>query len=242
LRSGRGVDRVARSTGSASVARTLDPRRPAAEFLGTGFLVLSVVGSGIMAERLSDDIGIQLLANAFATAGALLALILALGPVSGAHINPAVSVAERLRGGLDDIALAAYVTAQIGGGICGTIAANVMFDLSPISVSGKERAGANLVFSEFVATIGLLIVIYGVVTTAKPTLAAATVAGYIGGAYFFTSSTSFANPAVTIARTLSDTFAGIAPADAPAFVAAQLVAAVVGVALIGWLFAGNQEA
>lgn len=219
----------------------IDYRRPVAEFLGTGFLVAGVVGSGIMAETLSDDVGVQLLANAFATAGVLLAIILAFGPVSGAHFNPVVSLVERSRRMLTTGELLVYVAAQISGGIAGVMAANVMFDLAIVDISGKDRSGFHLVFSEGIATIGLLLVIYGVVTAGSPTFAAATVAAYIGGAYFFTASTSFANPAVTIARTLSDTFAGIDPTDALGFLGAQLVAAGLGIALMRWLFAGNVE-
>lgn len=219
----------------------IDYRKPVAEFLGTGFLVAGVVGSGIMAETLSDDVGVQLLANAFATAGVLLAIILAFGPVSGAHFNPVVSLVERSRRMLTTGELLVYVTAQISGGIAGVMAANVMFDLAIVDISTKDRSGFHLVFSEGIATIGLLLVIYGVVTAGSPKFAAATVAGYIGGAYFFTSSTSFANPAVTIARTLSDTFAGIDPTDALGFLAAQLVAAGLGIALMRWLFAANVE-
>lgn len=208
----------------------------AAEFIGTAFLVAGVIGSGIMAERLSDDVGLQLFENAFATAGVLLALILALGPVSGAHFNPIVTLAEFIDRNLTATQAGAYVAVQIAGGIAGAMAANIMFDLPVINISDKDRSGFNLLFSEGVATIGLLIVIYGVVKAGKPSYAAATVAGYIGGAYWFTSSTSFANPAVTIARTLSDTFAGIDPAHAVGFVAVQIVAGSAGIVLIRWLF------
>jgi len=221
---------------------TVEPRELAAEFIGTAFLVLGVVGSGIMAERLSpDDIGLQLLENASATAGILLALILAFGPVSGAHFNPVVSVAERVRGSITTPQLGAYAAAQIAGGIAGVMAANVMFDLAAINISDKDRSGFDLLFSEGIATIGLLLVIYGVVTAGRPTLAAVTVAGYIGGAYFFTSSTSFANPAVTIARTMSDTFAGIHPADAIGFVGAQVVGGAIGIPLFRWIFSNNPD-
>ena len=219
----------------------LDPRKLGAEFLGTGLLVAGVVGSGIMAERLSDDVAVQLLANAFATAGVLLALILAMQPVSGAHFNPVVTMAERVRGTVTTGELVGYTIAQITGGIAGVMAANIMFDLAAINISDKDRSGFNLMFSEGIATIGLLLVIYGVVTAGRPSLAAATVAGYIGGAYFFTSSTSFANPAVTIARTMSDSFAGIDPGNAVGFVAAQLVAAAIGIPLLRWLFADNPD-
>lgn len=219
----------------------LDPRRPVAEFLGTGLLVLAVVGSGIMAETLSQDVGLQLFENAFATAGALLALILAFGPVSGAHFNPVVSLAERVRGRLGTAELGSYVLAQMAGGMAGVIAANIIFDLDPITVSEKSRAGLHLLVSEGIATAGLLLVIYGVVTAGTPVLAAGTVAGYIGGAYFFTSSTSFANPAVTVARMFSDTFAGIAPTNAIGFIVAQLIAATLTIVLMRWLFARNAD-
>lgn len=214
----------------------MQPQKVASEFIGTAFLVAGVVGSGIMAQELSDDVGLQLLANSFATAGVLLALILALGPVSGAHFNPVVTLAERVLGELTSAQAAAYVAAQIAGGFVGTICANVMFGLDPITISNKDRSGFALMFSESIATIGLLLVIFGVVTAGRPAYAAATVAGYIGGAYWFTSSTSFANPAVTIARMFSDTFAGIDPANAPGFIAAELVGGVLGIALVGWLF------
>ncbi len=203
-----------------------------AEFVGTAFLLAGVVGSGIMAENLSEDVGLQLFQNAVATAGVLVALILALGPASGAHFNPAVTIADRLLGGIDNKTAGLYIVVQIVGGIVGVIVANLMFDLSAINWSTKDRSSGNLVFAEGIATIGLLLVIYGVVRSGKSTLAAFSVGGYIAGAYYFTSSTSFANPAVTIARTFSDTFAGIEPASAPAFIGAQLVATVVGVAII----------
>jgi len=214
-------------------------RKPVAEFIGTAFLVAGVVGSGIAAERLSTDVGLQLLENSFATACVLLALILALGPVSGAHFNPVVTIAERVRGTISSVEAGQYMLAQVLGGLAGSVAANLMFDLSAIDVSTKDRATASTFLAEVIATIGLLLVIYGVVTIGRPTLAAGTVAGYIGAAYWFTSSTSFANPAVTIGRIISDTFAGIAPASAPVFIAAQLVGAAIGIPLFRWLFANN---
>lgn len=207
-----------------------------AEFVGTAFLLAGVVGSGIMAENLTDDVGLQLLQNALATAGVLLALILALGPASGAHFNPAVTLTERLLGGIDTPTAVGYVVAQVAGGMVGVMAANVMFDLSVVNWSTKDRSSANLVFAEGVATVGLLLVIYGVVRSGKANMAAFSVSGYIAGAYYFTSSTSFANPAVTIARTFSDTFAGIEPGSAPMFVVAQLIAVAVGVALIKLIY------
>ncbi len=212
------------------------PRRMLAEFVGTAFLLAAVVGSGIMAEQLSDDVGLQLLENAFATAGALVALILAFQAASGAHFNPAVSLADRLFGDMDNTELAGYVLAQVAGGITGVVTANLMFDLDPVTWSTKDRSAAHLVLAEGVATLGLLLVIHGVVRAGRPTLAAFSVGGYIAGAYWFTSSTSFANPAVTLARTFSDTFAGIAPASAPGFLIAQLAATLLGVALIRIIF------
>ncbi len=207
-----------------------------AEFVGTAFLLAAVVGSGIMAERLSDDAGLQLLQNAFATAAVLTALILALGPVSGAHFNPAVTLADRLLGGIDSSTAMLYAVVQTVGGIVGVMVANMMFDLSVVNWSTTDRSSGNLVFAEGVATVGLLLVIFGVVRAGgaghPSRLAAFSVGGYIAGAYYFTSSTSFANPAVTVSRVFSDTFAGIEPASAPGFIVAQLVAVGVGVVLI----------
>ena len=208
----------------------------AAEFVGTAFLLAAVVGSGVMAETLTDDVGLQLLQNAFATAGVLVALILALGPASGAHFNPAVTLADRLLGGIDTPTAVAYVLAQIGGGIVGVICANLMFDLGAVEWSTKDRSAGNLVFAEAIATVGLLLVIFGVVRSGRSSAAAFAVGGYIAGAYYFTSSTSFANPAVTVARTFSDTFAGIRPSSAPAFIAAQLVATVLAVWLVRTIY------
>ncbi len=202
------------------------------EFVGTAFLLMGVVGSGIMAERLTDDVGLQLLQNAFATAGVLVALILALGPASGAHFNPAVTLADRALGGIDSSTAAAYILAQLGGGIVGTMAANIMFDLPAINLSTKDRSGGGMVFAEVIATVGLLLIIFGVVRSGRATAVAYAVGAYIGGAYYFTSSTSFANPAVSVARTLSDTFAGIQPSSAPGFIVAQLVAVGIAVGLI----------
>lgn len=207
-----------------------------AEFVGTAFLLAGVIGSGIMAERLSDDVGLQLLQNAFATAGILVALILALGPASGAHFNPAVTLAERAFGGIDTPTALGYIAAQISGGMVGTMVANLMFDLPVVNLSTKPRSDGNLIFAEVIATLGLLLVIYGVVRSGKGSLAAFTVGGYIAAAYYFTSSTSFANPAVTIARTLSDTFAGIRPASAPGFIIAQLIATALAIPLIRLIY------
>src|SRR3954447_4031174 len=191
-------------------------RKLTTEALGTGLLVAAVIGSGIAAQRLSPgNVGLQLLENSTATAGALVALILAFGSVSGAHFNPVVSLADRWFGGLSSRDLGVYVVAQVLGGCLGAIAANLMFDLPAIDVSTKVRSGADLWFAEVIATLGLLLVIFGVVRAGRAALAPFAVAGYIAAAYWFTSSTSFANPAVTIARTLSNTFAGIDPASVP---------------------------
>ena len=207
-------------------------RRLTAELAGTAFLVAAVVGSGIMAERLSDDPGLQLLQNTVATAGVLVALILALGPASGGHFNPAVTLVDRAFGGLDTPTALGYVAAQVVGAVLGAIAANVMFDLRAVEWSTTARSGGHLWFAEGVATMGLLVVIFGVVRAGRSTATAFAVAGYIAGAYWFTSSTSFANPAVTIGRAFSDSFAGIEPGSVPTFVVAQLAGAAVGAGLV----------
>jgi len=207
-------------------------QRLTAEFVGTFFLLLAVVGSGIMAETLSTDVGLQLLANSFATAGSLACLILTFGRVSGAHFNPVVTLWARLEGGLSTRIAVFYVIAQVAGGILGVIAANIMFDLDAVHWSTQDRSDPALWFSEVIATFGLLMVIIGVVRSRKDHWVALSVAAYIGGAYFFTSSTSFANPAVTVARTFSDTFAGIAPASAPIFIACQLVGCLAAVGVM----------
>jgi arsenate reductase len=207
-----------------------------AEFVGTAFLLAAVVGSGIMAENLTDDVGLQLFQNAFATAGVLIALILALGPASGAHFNPAVTLADRLLGGIGTRDAIAYVGAQIAGAVVGVMLANAMFDLPLIEWSTKERSGSPQLIAEVVATLGLVLVIFGVVRSGRAGAAAYAVGAYIGGAYYFTSSTSFANPAVTIARTMSDTFAGIDPSDAAPFIAAELVGAIVAVVVVRLIY------
>ena len=219
------------------------PRRLLAEFVDTAFLLAIVIGSGIMATRLTSDVGLQLLVNALATGAGLVALILALGPVSGAHFNPAVTLADtwfassRPRGTRWPEA-GWYCLAQVLGACVGVMVANLMFGLSAINVSDHTRTGADLWLGEVVATVGLLLVIFGVVRSGRATAAPFAVGGYIAAAYFFTSSTSFANPAVTLARTLSNTFAGIAPASAPAFIAAQLVGMVLAVGLVALLYPG----
>jgi arsenate reductase len=212
-------------------------RRLTAEALGTGLLVMAVVGSGIMASRLSPaDIGLQLLENAAATAGALVALIWMLGSVSGAHFNPVVTLVDRAFGGIPTRDVGPYISAQIAGGCLGAMVANLMFELPAIDPSTKDRSSGALWLSEVVATAGLLLVIHGCVRTGRGNVVAVAVGVWIGGAYFFTSSTSFANPAVTIGRTLSDSFAGIAPASAPMFILMQLVGAAIAFGLIRFLF------
>jgi len=210
-------------------------RRVVGEFVGTFFLLAAVVGSGIMAENLSTDVGLQLLQNALATAGALIALILAFIHVSGAHFNPAVTLTDLALGGLERRVAMAYVIVQTAGGILGVMAANVMFDLPLVEWSTKDRSALNLVFADAIATLGLLLVIFLVVRAGDARAVAFAVGGYIAGAYYFTSSTSFANPAVTVSRMFSDTFAGIAPASAPGFLLAQLVAVGLAIPLIRFL-------
>ena len=207
-------------------------RRLTAEFVGTFFLLLAVVGSGIMAESLSTDVGLQLLENSFATAGALTCLILTFGRVSGAHFNPVVTLWARLDGDIDNRTALSYVAVQIPGAILGAMAANIIFELDAVYWSTKQRSDPSLWLSEVLATFGLLMVIIGVVRSRKDHWVAISVAAYIGGAYFFTSSTSFANPAVTVARTFSDTFAGIAPASAPMFIVCQLIGCLLAVGVM----------
>lgn len=219
------------------------PRQLVAEALGTALLIIAVVGSGIAASRLSPgDVGIELLENAAATAGALIGLILMFGAVSGAHFNPAVTLVSRLLGTISTRDAALYALAQVAGGCAGTILANLMFELDAVNVSHRSRSSGALWLSEVIATIGLLLVIHGCVRTGRAAVVPFAVGAWIGGAYWFTSSTSFANPAVTVARTLSDTFAGIAPASAPMFVAMQLVGALIGTGLIRFLYPHPSEA
>src|SRR5690348_15061077 len=209
--------------------------RSAAEFIGTAFLVAAVVGSGIMGDRLAGgNVAIALLANTIATGAALVALILTFGPISGAHFNPAVTLADAMEHGLAWREVPAYVAAQCSGGILGSAVAHLMFGLPLFSASQHARSGAAQVFSEFVATFGLMSVIWGC-SRLRATSVPFAVGAYITAAYWFTAATSFANPAVTIARTLSDTFAGIRPIDAPAFMAAQLCGAVSATLFFRWL-------
>ncbi len=216
-------------------------RRLAAEFIGTALLVAAVVGSGVMAERLSGgNVALALLCNTIATGAALVALIAALGGISGAHFNPAVSVSEALEGGLAWTEAAAYIGAQIIGGVGGAIAAHLMFKLPLVSLSLHSRSGSAQVFSEFVATFGLLSVIWGC-SRLRPAMVPVAVGSYIAAAYWFTASTSFANPAVTLARSLSDTFSGIRPIDAPFFIAAQMAGAITATLLFRWMIPATQR-
>jgi glycerol uptake facilitator-like aquaporin len=211
------------------------PRRLAAEGVGTAFLLAAVVGSGIMAQRLAGgSAGVALLANTVATGAALAALILTFAPISGAHFNPVVTLAAAWGGAVPWRETPAYVAAQGLGALAGVAAANAMFELPLFFASRQARAGGALVFSEFVATFGLLAVIRGCGRAGVPVVAAA-VAAYITAAYWFTASTSFANPAVTLARSLSDTFTGIRPVDVAPFVAAQLAGAAAASAFFAWL-------
>lgn len=217
-------------------------RRLFAEYLGTALLVTTVVGSGVMATTLSPgDVGLQLLENSVATMLALAVLIVVLAPVSGAHFNPVVSLADWWLGragrtGISIRDLGGYVVAQCAGGISGAVLANLMFDLPAVAWSSRERAGTGVWLGEIVATAGLVLVIFALARAGGGGAVPLAVGGYIGAAYWFTSSTSFANPAVTLGRAFSDTFAGIAPASVPGFVAAQLVGLVAGVAALAALY------
>jgi glycerol uptake facilitator-like aquaporin len=214
-------------------------RRALAEFIGTALLLIAVVGSGIAAQRLSpSDTGLELLENALVTGAALAAIILAVGAVSGAHLNPVVSVVDAAFGGLSLRELAAYIGAQVAGASAGAVLANLMFSLPALQISQKQRGGAGLWLAEAIATFGLLLVIFGLARSSRSHLAPFAVGAYITGAYFFAASTSFANPAVTVARMFSDTFAGIAPASAPTFVIFQLVGAAVALLAIRALYPG----
>jgi glycerol uptake facilitator-like aquaporin len=210
-------------------------RRLAAEFLGTAFLLAAVVGSGIMGEKLAGgNVAIALLANSLATGAALIALILTFGPISGAHFNPAVTLADAMQGGMPWTRVPGYLAAQFTGAFAGVWAAHIMFALPLIQTSRHVRTGQAQYFSEFVATLGLLAVIWGC-SRSRPAAVPFAVGAYITAAYWFTASTSFANPAVTLARSFTATFAGIRPSDAPAFIAMQFAGALVATAVFRWL-------
>lgn len=216
-------------------------RRALAEFVGTGFLVAAVIGSGIAATRLSPgQPGLQLLENSVITGGALVALILALQPVSAAF-NPVVTALERALGSLGTREAVALILAQFGGGFAGAVVANLMFDLTAVNLATHSRSGTGLWLGEVVATLGLLLVVFGTLRSGWPERVAFAVGGYILAAYWFTSSTSFANPAVTVSRMFSDSFAGIAPASVPGFVLAQLLGGVLGYALVRGLYPNLAE-
>ena len=213
------------------------PRRLLAELLGSAFLAALVIGSGIAAETLSPgDTGLQLFENAAATAAGLFAIILMFGPVSGGHFNPVVSLADTWFGGLRRRDAAAYIPAQVAGCVLGALVANGMFSLAAISISTHHRASPAHLFSEVVATGGLVLVIFALARTRRLHIAPAAVGAYIGAAYFFTSSASFANPAISVGRIFSNTFAGIAPASVPGFVVAQLAGGVCAIALVRLLY------
>lgn len=215
-------------------------RRVAAEALGTAFLVVTVVGSGIMAETLTKDVALALLGNTIPTGAMLVVLITILGPISGAHFNPAVSLIFVIKGDLGRREFALYAAAQIIGGIAGTMAAHVMFAMPSLMLSEHARTGGPQWFAEFVATFGLLVVILAGIRFAHATVPWL-VGLYITAAYWFTASTSFANPAVAIARAFTNTFSGIRPADVPGFIAAQLVGAVCALVLMNWLLRPSAE-
>jgi glycerol uptake facilitator-like aquaporin len=217
------------------------PRRLVAEALGTALLLATVVGSGIMADRLcAGNVGLALLCNSLATGGGLIALILTFGPVSGAHFNPAVTLADAIVGGTRWRDVPGYLAAQTLGGVLGVGVADLMFELPAFTASTHIRTGPAQWLAEFVATFGLLATIFGV-SRRTPAATPFAVAAYIVAAYWFTASTSFANPAVTLARSLTDTFAGIRPADVPGFVIAQLLGAVSATALFNWLVPADAE-
>ena len=213
------------------------PRRLFAEFLGSAFLAAVVIGSGIAAEQLSPgDTGLQLLENAAATGAGLFTIILMFAPVSGGHFNPVVSLVDASFGGLRWRDALAYIPAQVLGCIAGAVVANGMFALAAISISDKHRASEAHLLAEVVATLGLLLVIFALARTRRGSMAPAAVGAYIGAAYFFTSSTSFANPAISVGRMFSDTFAGIAPSSVPAFIVAQLVGGAVAIGTLRVLY------
>ena len=212
-------------------------RKALAELLGTAFLVAAVVGSGIAAQRLSPgDVGLELLENTLATAAALVALILTFGPVSGAHLNPVVTLVDRWFGRISTGGAAVYLAAQVAGGVLGAIIANLMFGEPAVALSTTTWSTGPHLLGEAVATFGLVLVIFGIVHSGRATVVPFAVAAYIGAAYWFTSSTSFANPAVTFARMLTDTFTGIAPSSVPGFVGLELVGGVVGAVGVAALY------
>ena len=212
-------------------------RQALAEFLGSAGLVTVVVGSGIAAQRLSpDDVGLQLLENALVTGAGLVALILAFGPVSGGHFNPVVTLADRFFGGVTTRQVAAYLPAQLAGGALGAVLANLMFDLPAVSISTTERSAGGLWLSEVLATAGLVVLVFALVRSGRAAMAPAAVGAYITAAYWWSSSTSFANPMIDLARTLSDTFAGIAPSSVPMFLLAQVVGGALGVVVVRLLY------
>lgn len=218
-------------------------RKLVAEAVGTALLLIGVVGSGIMAERLSPtDVGLQLFQNAAATAAVLFAIILMFGPASGAHFNPAVTLADWALGDFPRRHIAPYIAAQVAGAVVGTVLANLMFDLDAVNWSTRDRSAGHLWLGEVLATAGLVALIFALVRTGRLRYVAGGVAAYIGGAYYFTSSTSFANPAVTVGRMFSDTFAGIEPSSAPMFIVMQIVGLVAAVLLIRFVYPAGQKA
>lgn len=216
--------------------------KAAAEFIGTAFLLIAVVGSGIAAQRLSPhDVGIELFENSTATGAALVAIILALGPVSGAHLNPAVSAASRLLARMSTKEMFVFWIAQLAGAAAGTVIANLMFGLPAVEISSKVRFGTGLWLGEVIATFGLVLVIFTVIHSGQLTSVAVAVGAYIAGAYWFTSSTSFANPAVTLARTLTQSFAGIAPGSVAPFLIAELLGALAAVVTLRLLYPASRK-
>src|SRR5579859_3787592 len=220
-------------TRGAGVSEVALWRRLTAEFLGSAFLAALVIGSGIAAQRMSPgDTGLELLENAAATAAGLFTIILMFGPVSGGHFNPVVSFADAVFRGISWRDAAAYLPAQVAGCVAGAIVANVMFALPAVNISARHRATAGHFLSEIIATLGLVLVIFALARSGRSRVTPAAVGSYIGAAYFFTSSASFANPAITVGRMFSSTFAGIAPSSAPAFIAAQAAGGVLAVGLV----------
>jgi arsenate reductase len=214
-------------------------RQAVAEFLGSAGLVTVVIGSGIAAQRLSpSDAGLALLENALVTGAGLVALILAFGPVSGGHFNPVVTLADRSLGGVSNRQVAVYVTAQVAGGVVGAVLANLMFGLPAVTISTHSRSSPGLWLSEALATFGLVVLVFALVRGGRAALAPFAVGAYITAAYWWSSSTSFANPMIDVARTLSNTFAGIAPSSVPTFVLVQLLGGAVAVAVVVLLFPG----